>query len=525
MKKLYIFYYAFMVALNLIPFIPMSIKGILGLAFILISCIRISLKDALITATIWIVFGFLNYALGVNVDYKEAALTMVLGSASYYMTAYFFGSHVETLRKKNDELSREIERRKDVEKQLKEKLTLMSSLLDTIPSPIFFKDMNLKFIGCNRAYEDAMGITDDEIKGKMVFDIADKSLADMYHHKDLEILKGLSKQIYEAVARFADGNLRNIIFHKAIFMDDNEMPAGIVGVMTDITDKKEAGKLKQRIVEHKRIMDEILENDKMKTEFFSNISHELRTPLNVILGSVQLMELYISKNQYHESKEKVERNVSTMKQNCYRLLRLVNNLIDISKIDAKAFELQLKNCDIIKIIRDITLSVADYTENKGIHLLFQTDMEAKVMACDDDKIERIMLNLLSNAIKFTNKGGYVSVNVVNQENGLYIHVKDNGVGIPEDKQDLIFKRFCQVDEMFTRQNEGSGIGLSLVKSLVEMHGGTIAFESRVGIGTSFTIFLPYKMVESSEPQHNILPKQEHIERISIEFSDIYSIRS
>lgn len=525
MKKAYYFFYALMVIINLVPLIPMSIKGILGLVFIIISCMKISLKDGLITATLWVVLGFINFGLGINVDYKQGMITMLLGSALYYITAFFFGRFTEALRNKNVELKDEIERRKNVEKELKEKLTLLQSLMDTIPSPIFFKDLNFRYIGCNHAYKVAMGVSNIDLVGKTTYDITDAKLADTYQKKDIEVLGSLGSQSYEEVVLFADGSLRNIILNKAIFTDENGAPIGIVGVMTDITDKIEAGKLKQSIVEKEQVIDKILENDKVKTEFFSNISHELRTPLNVILGSTQLMELYL-KSDYANSKERVKRNIAIMKQNCYRLSRLVNNIIDISKIDAKAFEIHLKNCNIVSVVEEITLSVSDYIESKGINLVFDTDIEEKIMACDEEKIERILLNLLSNAIKFTPQCGEILVNVNDRDNGLCIKVKDNGVGIPENKQSMIFQRFCQIDEILTRQHEGSGIGLSLVKSLVEMHGGTITFESKVGIGTSFIINLPYKKVdEEEEVQYNTYVKQAHIEKINVEFSDIYSMGS
>jgi PAS domain S-box-containing protein len=505
-----------MFIINILPFIPMSIKGILGLVFIIISCLKIGLKDGLITATLWVVLGYINFALGINVDYRQGMLAMLLGSAAYYLTAYYFGTFADALRKTNKELRDEIEIRKNIEKELNKKLTLLQSLMDTAPSPIFFKDLNHRYIGCNRAYEDTMGIRNSELIGKTVYDILDQNTADVLRKKDNELIANLGKQIYEEAINFPDGSVRNFIFNKVVFTDESGVPMGIVGVMTDVTDKKEAGELKENI-------NQMLETDKMKTEFFSNISHELRTPLNVILGSVQLVELYLSKGQYYNTMDKIIRNIATMKQNCFRLMRIVNNLIDISKIDAKAFELHLRNCNIVNVVREITLSVSDYIENKGIRLEFNTDIEEKVMACDDEKIERIMLNLLSNAIKFTPKGGEIFVNICNRDNGICIKVQDNGVGIPENKQNLIFQRFCQVDEMFTRQHEGSGIGLNLVKSLVEMHGGTIAFESKMGIGTQFIINLPYKMVEETEVQNNTFGKQAHIERISVEFSDIYSI--
>lgn len=514
-----------MVLFNLPPFIPMTIKGIVGLIFIVISAININRRHALITATLWVVFGFIYFALDINVDYKHGMISMHLGTVAYYLIAYFFGGYAETLRNKNIELSDEIERRKYLENELNEKLTLLQSLMDTIPSPIFFKDLNFRFIGCNRAYEAAMGISDYELIGKTVYDITDIEKANTHQKMDEELLKNSLNNIYEEIVEFADGSIRDVIFNKAVIKNEKNVSIGIVGVMTDITDKKEAGILKKSIDEKKQIIDEILENDKMKSEFLANISHELRTPLNVIFGSVQLMELYMSNNQYNESKEKVIRNIATMKQNCFRLLRLVNNLIDISKIDAKTFEIHLANRNIISVIEEITMSVADFIENKGINLVFNTAIEEKVMACDDDKIERILLNLLSNAIKFTPFGGSIVVNIYSEKENLYITVEDNGIGIPENKQSQIFQRFCQIDEIFTRMHEGCGIGLNLVKSLVEMHGGAITFKSEVGVGTSFVIKLPIKEVEEKVVKYNEVVKKSHMERVKVEFSDIYSVLS
>lgn len=518
MKVAYFSFYVIMIIINIISFIPLSIKGILGLIFIIISCMKISPKDGLITATLWVILGFINFILDINVDYKQGIIAMFLGSILYYLTVFYLGNFTYRLKNKNNELRSEIEKRKDVEKELREKLTLLQGLMNTIPSPIFLKDLKGCYMGCNHAFEVTMGIREINLIGKTTYDIADEQEADIYGKKDTELLESLISQKYEEVIKLADGSLRNIIFNKAIFTNDDKEPIGIVGVMTDITDKREAGKIKRSI-------DEILEYDKLKTEFFSNISHELRTPLNVILGSVQLMDLYLKDNELSGNNEKMVRNIVTMKQNCYRLLKLVNNLIDTSKIDAKSFEIYLKNCNIVSIIEEMVLSVSSYIENRGISLIFDTDIEEKIMACDQEKIERILLNLLSNAVKFTPKSGEVFVNIYNKENGICIKVEDTGIGIPENRYNQIFKRFCQVDEMFTREHEGSGIGLSLVKSLVEMHGGAITFKSKVGVGTSFMIDLPFKEVKEEERQYKMLIQQAPIDKIHIEFSDIYAIRS
>jgi len=269
------------------------------------------------------------------------------------------------------------------------------------------------------------------------------------------------------------------------------------------------------------MLDKIIEIDKAKTEFFSNLSHELRTPLNVILGSIQLMERYSEENIYNINDEKVIRNISVTKQNCNRLLRLVNNLIDITKLDAKAYSINLKNLNLINIIEEITISVSEYIQNKGIHLTFDTDIEELIIACDDDKIERIMLNLLSNAIKFSPEGGNILVSISHDKDFISIEVIDSGIGIPPHKEGEIFKRFCQVNDLFSRKHEGSGIGLNLVKALVEMHGGTIGFKSKLGAGTTFTVKLPITTVAEGGVYEEYPSDKSHVERINIEFSDIY----
>lgn len=297
----------------------------------------------------------------------------------------------------------------------------------------------------------------------------------------------------------------------------------------DITDRIKAEEEKEEVRkihedENNKLMDQMRMFDKLKTEYFSNLSHELRTPLNVILSSLKLLELKKSTLQA-DSALRLDKHISTIKQNSYRLLRLINNIIDITKIESGFFEIHLKNCNIVSIVEDITLSVAEYIESKEIVFLFDTDVEEKLSACDPDKVERIMLNLLSNAIKFTKSGGSISVNVFEREEAVEIVVSDTGIGIPKDKQELIFQRFRQVDTSLTKVQEGSGIGLSLVKSLVDMHGGNISVQSEYGKGSKFIVRLPVKILSTEENTGTNIDnrtKQAQIERLSIEFSDIYS---
>lgn len=523
MKRAYIFYYASMAALGLVTILPLSIKGILGLIFIVISCVRLSYRHGLATAALWMVMEFAEFAMGINVDYKFGLPSMALGTAVYWAIAHFLGNSVENLRRKNIILVEEIQRRELTEKELNEKLTLIQSLIDTIPSPIFLKDMNFCYIRCNTSFENSFGIQERSLVGKNAYDIFPEEQAKQHCEIEMQLVNSGAPQVNESVMNFADGSVRNVIINEAVLRDNMGNPLGLVGVMTDITDRKERELLKQNLDKNQMIIDEIVKCDKMKTEFFSNISHEFRTPLNVILGSVQLIEMYSRSDKYNEYQEKVIRNISIMKQNCFRLLRLINNLIDTTKIDSSSFEINPVNCNIVSLVEEITQSVSEYVKNKGIDLTFDTEVEEKVIACDAEKIERVVLNLLSNAVKFTPKGGKIYMSVYDKGDYIAIQVNDTGIGIPRDKQGEIFERFFQVENVLSRQHEGSGIGLNLVKAIVELHGGSIGVNSEQGKGTAFTINLPARTV--TEEEHMYIPQErhDHVERIQIEFSDIYSV--
>lgn len=291
-------------------------------------------------------------------------------------------------------------------------------------------------------------------------------------------------------------------------------------VLRDITHKEEIQMLQNNLNESEEKLGQSIELNKELNEFFSNISHELKTPLNIILGSIQLI-LQNGEGQstsLHLEKQKNLLNIT--KQNAYRLVKLVNNLIDISKYDAGYLQLNNHNCNIVSVVEDITLSVVEYFKMNDIKVIFDTNTEEKIMAVDCDKIERIMLNLLSNSMKFTEKGGEVLVTLTDMDEYVQISVKDTGIGIPEEKLKVIFNRFEQVDKTFTRKKEGSGIGLALVKSLVECHGGNIKVRSKINVGTEFIINLPVIILENEE--YHLEEFESKVDKINIEFSDIYS---
>lgn len=259
---------------------------------------------------------------------------------------------------------------------------------------------------------------------------------------------------------------------------------------------------------------------RLQEEFLANISHELKTPLNVIFATAQLIDMYCNNGSLEEKKECFIKYIKSIKQNSYRLSKLINNIVDLSKIEAGFFELKLSNKNIVEVVEEIVISVTDFTKIKGLNIVFDTNTEEKIIACDPEKIERIVLNLLSNAIKFSDEDNEIFVEVKDNGDFVEISVKDNGIGIEPSDLDIIFDRFKQVDKSLSRNSEGTGIGLSLVKSFVELHGGSIKVESKFGEGSKFIVNLPSSNVLENDNlcASNIRNKNDIIK---VEFSDVY----
>lgn len=257
----------------------------------------------------------------------------------------------------------------------------------------------------------------------------------------------------------------------------------------------------------------------MKDEFLSLISHELRTPLSVIISAIQAIQV-ICKN---ELSDRLKGFISKIKQNSLRQLRLVNNLLDITRMNTGHVKINMQNHDIVFHTKMIVESIYLYSEQKGINLLFKTTKEKKIIGLDEEKYERILLNLLSNAIKFTTSGNRILVTISSLKGFVCIKVKDEGIGIPDDKVELIFERFGQVDSSLSRQAEGSGIGLSLVKMFVKALGGSISVKSKIGKGSVFTVLLPSRKVKGSTNKKVMqeLSDNRLLQTIATEFSDIY----
>lgn len=293
-------------------------------------------------------------------------------------------------------------------------------------------------------------------------------------------------------------------FYQYIFDVDGEIKE-VIKVGIDITDK----------VSHQQELEEIL---KTQEEFFSFIAHEFRTPLTVMSSTTQLLNLVYRKDLPEKVVGYIDKiNLSTLQQ-----LRLVNNLLDITRADAGYLNVNLRNYDIVSMSKAITESVRSFAVRKDINLEFTCNIDKKIIAVDDEKYERILLNLLSNAIKFTKNGKTVKVELDSNDRFTNINVKDEGVGIPKEKQDVIFNRFGQVNNDLTRKSEGTGIGLCLVRLLINSMGGRIELTSQLGKGSTFTIILPNKVISTDTKVVDMnLMDNRLVQTMDMEFSNIY----
>lgn len=278
-------------------------------------------------------------------------------------------------------------------------------------------------------------------------------------------------------------------------------------------------------IKDKKNLKHAVEIESLKTEFFANLSHEFKTPLNIILSTVQLVMNYIEVNNEYPNYNMFNKCLSNIKQNSYRILKIANNLIDMSKIDGNFYSINMGNYNIVEVVENIVQSLAEYMKDNKRNIIFDTMEEEIITACDPDQIERIILNVLSNAMKFTSHGGniYVDMEVNDRCNKVIIKISNDGEKINFEDRLRIFERFTQSESLLTRRAEGTGIGLTLVKSLVKLHNGEVYVNTEFEEGTQFCIELPIRKMKNFK-NNNVREKSivSKVEKFNIEFSDIYN---
>jgi PAS domain S-box-containing protein len=507
---------------------------------------------------------------------------------------------------------RDITTRKKIEKDLERSLMFSNSLLNAIPIPVFYKDREGRYLGCNNQFTEFFGKSSDDIVGKTVEEVWPQNEATIYHQKDMEELQTEGPQIYEHTVKDKNGTTHHVMFIKNVYRDEENTISGLIGAILDVTDRKryemalatneeyfrtmidtvQAGIMlvdfhtlqiarvnklavetiglpedkiigrycyeffsvkhkgacpihnsmennhssvsdeylyivdgskipvhrsatkivilgKEYVLEsfidmtHRKILEDELRNTskelekalQVKSTFISTLSHEIRTPLNSIVSLNHLLkESGLMQNQLQY--------VNRMENSSKLLLDLLNNILDLSKIESGRLHINKSVFCIDDIIDEVLSAFSSLAYEKKIRLYFVRDENAPFYITGDSlRIEQILMNLISNALKFTDEGSVTLdvafKNMFDQSPSLVFKVIDTGIGIEKETAQNLFQPFYQADASITRNYGGSGLGLSISAQLAHKLEGTLSVESVIGQGSTFTLELPVDLTEES----------------------------
>ena len=383
---------------------------------------------------------------------------------------------------------------KDTEiKTVKEKnKKYINDVLNNIDIPILVIDCNSsEIIFSNEKMKEEFSVFEGDLKKNSVLEMVP------YYNKALQTReKCCCNQI-----KYED-RYKKIFFYPCI--GENEEVSVMYVHTIDITDEV------IRVNEKERLQD-------IRNSYFSMISHELRTPLTVIYSSLQLIDTLYSDS----INDKFADILKTINNNSRRLMRLVNNVLDMSKIDAGYLVLNEDNIEVVSFIEELVDSIISFSKSKNINIIFDTNIEELYISIDSEKLERVILNILSNAVKFTPSGKSIFVNLFIDVkiSKLYISIKDEGVGIEEEKLPLIFNQYVEVSKG-KKEMEGTGLGLAIVKKFVESMGGKIEVSSVYGSGTTFDIVLGFEKCPEDDDMIQRGVYDQISRKVKVEFSVI-----
>jgi PAS domain S-box-containing protein len=381
------------------------------------------------------------------------------------------------------------------EEAIKESEQYMKTIIDLLPEATMVIDDRGRVQYWNRAMEKMTGVRADDMIGKGNFEYAlpfygnrRPILADLMlrpddfvveYYPDIEV-HGDTIVAEEPVPRFS-GNPVFLRGAASVVRDSKGQVVGAIETIFDLTDRK---RLEEALRDAKEAADRA--ND-AKSRFLAAMSHELRTPLNSILAFSEVIQSQMfgpaGSPHYSEYAGYIHRSGQ-------HLLNLINDILDISKIEAGKMELEFRLLPVSCILRDVTRLIQESAQKHYLGLTVEPIADSLVLWADERAIKQILFNLSSNAIKFTPAGGRISLTAQALNNGVGIQVADTGIGIPEDQINRVAKPFEQIDNRYTRTKGGTGLGLSLVHGLVTLHGGSLDIRSTVGVGTTVTVWLP-----------------------------------
>ncbi|MCF8374555.1 MAG: PAS domain S-box protein [Bacteroidales bacterium] len=398
---------------------------------------------------------------------------------------------------------RDLTKRKKAELALTKSLHEYQALSDNLPLGIYRSSMDGKIIACNPAFVSIFGFEKEELLKSVSSNDLYKNISD--RHKFLELIeKGNKVKSYQTELLRKDGSSFWASINAQIMFDETNNPEFIDGIIEDITERRKI----QTEIEKSREKAE--ESDRLKSAFLANMSHEIRTPMNAILGFSELLgEPDITPNEQQEY-------IDLIRSNGTILLRIIGDIMDFARIEARELKMQFELCNIDVCLKSVIANTQSTIQKKekDLNIIFKPpdQFKAPQLATDPERFKQIFTNLMDNAEKFTRSGeivcGYSLEKDSKHNNHLKFYVHDTGIGIPNDKLEVIFDRFRQVDDSHTRLFGGTGLGLSITKKLVEALDGEIWVESEIGVGTVFFVRLPFKQKIETPTQDAEKPTEQ-----------------
>ncbi len=416
-----------------------------------------------IKLAVYVFLGFTLVPLAIRFFYSGTELSLAMGT----MITIYFVVLLQSAKQSHTSSTQNISMRIEnivQERTLNKSERRYKILLDTATDAFFLYDLNGKFLDVNNQACQSLGYTRDELLAMSVSDIG---VASDSKHPNLtwkDLKDGETIQIEDIHTR-KDGSTFPV-----------EVNLGIIHV----GDETLLSVLARDISERKRV-------DKIKNEFISTVSHELRTPLTSIRGSLGLL----SGGALGEIPDKAKEMLSVACNNTERLLLLINDILDIQKLESGELEMEFKNMELTPFLKQAVQDNSSYADQYGVSLILKPIEQNVNVYGNKDRLMQVMANLLSNAIKFSHAKGTVEISVkANDDSTVRISVADHGQGIPKEFYSAIFDRFTQHDSSDTRNKGGTGLGLNITKEIIEKHGGKIAFTSEIDLGTTFYFDLP-----------------------------------
>ncbi|GBO52344.1 circadian input kinase A [Pseudanabaena sp. lw0831] len=393
----------------------------------------------------------------------------------------------------------DISDRKQAENAILESQKFLQTVLDTFPLSVFWKDRNSVYLGCNRNFLKDAGLDSvADIIGKTDYEMPwGQTEADSYRQYDRQVIDNDEAKLGIIESQLpASGN--------QIWLETNKLPLynlkgeviGILGTYQDITERKQAEEQLQHTNQ------ELLRATRLKDEFLANMSHELRTPLNAILGMAEGLQEQV----YGSINDRQLKALQTVENSGNHLLELINDILNLAKIEAGQVELNYSSTSINCLCESSLNFIRQQAMKKQIQLDIHLQPNLPEMQLDERRIKQVLINILNNAVKFTATGGRIKLEATKlshvseqpqkqTQDYLQISITDTGIGISPENIQRLFKPFIQIDSALNRKYEGTGLGLALVKQIVELHGGTVGITSELGIGSCFTIELPINHLE------------------------------